>query len=405
MRRGNLITILRYVRDHGPSSRYDIAQGCGLGVSTMTDLIGELRSRRLLRELERIPRLGAGRPTRPIALDGDPWCVLGIQVDLLEVQVRCTTVNGQELWSDRVAVPLLGSGVDRGYPLLESALEPQLDRIPADKTLVAVQVGLPGSVATDRGTVGWSAWLGWDEMPLRALLAQTLVRHGWPDAHVALATDSHLAALHAVRLELPAPPPQIAVYLGGVREVGGAVILDGKIFHGADGGAGDFGHARVDPQGPACPCGRRGCLESMVGPARLLVESGLQSRAEADDVVVHQPLAALQALADAADRGEERVLAVLAEAGDALGVALDGVIGTLNPHLVMLGGYLGVLSRHLLGPAQDRIAPRSQIQSFAATTVVPLPQLVPRVLWGATLAAQDACLEDPLHLTSVVAAR
>src|SRR6476661_6307326 len=81
LRQGNLTEILRYVRDHGSSSRHDIAHGCGLGISTMTDLIGELRLRRLVRELDPIRRPGAGRPTRPIAFDGEPWCVIGVHLD------------------------------------------------------------------------------------------------------------------------------------------------------------------------------------------------------------------------------------------------------------------------------------------------------------------------------------
>src|SRR3954468_1960286 len=95
LRHGNLTQILRYVRDHGPSSRQDIARGCGLGISTMTDLIGELRARRGVGEWAAAPGPRAGRPTRPSALDGDPWCVLGAHVDLLEVQVLCTTVGGR----------------------------------------------------------------------------------------------------------------------------------------------------------------------------------------------------------------------------------------------------------------------------------------------------------------------
>src|SRR5512133_2484101 len=82
LRQGNLTQILRYVRDHGASSRHDIAHGCGLGISTMTDLIGELRARRIVMELDPIRRPGAGRPTRPIDFDGEPWCVLGVRVDL-----------------------------------------------------------------------------------------------------------------------------------------------------------------------------------------------------------------------------------------------------------------------------------------------------------------------------------
>jgi predicted NBD/HSP70 family sugar kinase len=402
LRHGNLTQILRYVRDHGPSSRHDIARGCGLGISTMTDLIGELRSRRLVHELDAIRRPGAGRPTKPIALDGDPWCVLGVQVDLLEAEFLCTTVGGRELFRDRVAVRLLHSGVEAGFALLQDALCNQLRRIPTELTLVAVQLGLPGYVSGQRGSVSSSASLEWDGMPLQTLVYDTLYGAGFENVTVGIDQDSHLAALHAVREELNLPLPPLAVYLGGLRDVGGAVVLDGEIFQGADGGAGDFGHAHVDPDGPLCPCGRRGCLNSLISPAYLLVQGGLADEAEAARLVIEEPYLALRRLTDAAEAGEPKVLAVLARAAAALGTALDDVIGALNPNVVVLGGYLGVLQPYLADAVDEQTSGRLAVEAFAGTTLVTLGRTQPRVALGAALAARDACLYDPLNLTHVV---
>jgi predicted NBD/HSP70 family sugar kinase len=402
LRHGNLTQILRYVRDHGPSSRHDIAHGCGLGISTMTDLIGELRSRRLVHELDAIRRPGAGRPTKPIGLDGDPWCVLGVHVNLLEVQILCTTVGGRELFREQVPVRLLHSGVEKGFALLREILCAQLRRIPGELTLVAVQLGLPGYVAGERGTISASAPLKWDGMPLQTLVYDTLYGAGFENVTVGIDQDTHLAALQAVRQELDMPLPRLAVYLGGLRDVGGAVILDGEIFQGADGGAGDFGHTNVDPDGPRCGCGRRGCLNSLVSPAYLLVQGGLADEAEAAQLVTEDPYGALQRLTEAAEAGDPQVLAVLARAASALGTALDDVIGALNPDVVVLGGYLGALQPYLVGALEERISRRLSVEAFARTTLVTLGRIEPRVALGAALAARDACLSDPLTLTHVV---
>ena len=402
LRHRNLTQILRHVRDHGPSSRHDIARGCGLGISTMTDLIGELRSRGLVQELDAIRRPGAGRPTRPIALDGEHWCVLGVQIDPLEVHVLATTVGGRELFRERFPLRLLHTGGEEGFALLREALCTQLRRIPADASLVAVQLGLPGHVTADRGTVSSSTWLDWSGLPLATLVYDTLYASGVEDVTVGIAHDLHLAALHAVREELDGPVPPIAVYLGGVREVGGGVVLDGEIFQGADGGAGDLGHLNVDLAGPPCRCGRHGCLNSLVGPERLLVEGGLASEDEATRLVTEDPLGVLARLQDAARRDDAQVRAVLARAGEALGTALDDVMGTFNPQVVVLGGYLGVLEPHLAEHVRTRTAGRLAVPTFAGTTLVPLAELEPRVLLGAALAARDACLADPLNLTHVL---
>ena len=402
VRNQNLIRILTYVRDHGPSSRHDIALGCGLGVSTMTDLIGELRSRRLLQEMGAVPRPGAGRPTRPIALDGEPWCVLAAQVDLTGIHFSCTTVGGVQLWAQDVPAPLRRTDAQSGFALLRDALRGQLRAIPPDRSLVALEVALPGYVATGRGVVGWSDGLGWDGMPLRSLLEAVLRDAGYAGVSVGVEHDCHLAALHAVRVELALLPTAVVAYLGGLREIGGAVIMDGEIYRGGDGGAGDFGHVNVDPRGPRCPCGRRGCLESLLGPARLLTRSGVLTAGTATDVLTRDPLPALRTLRAAADAGEPRVLEALAEAGHALGIALDDVVGVLNPDVVVLGGYLGLLAPYLLGPVQEHLAGRLAAEPFRSTRVLALEELAPRVLAGAMIAARDVCLTNPLGLTEVV---
>src|SRR4051794_289290 len=158
LRQSNLTAILRYLRDHGPSSRHDTARGCGLGVSTMTDLVGDLRARRLVVELDPIRRPGAGRPTRPIALDGTPWYVLGVQVEADHLTLVGATVGGDQLWHEQIVLDLRhetdGAGAVAGL------LEGQLERFPEPSRLVAIEVGVPGPVTPD-GVLTASRSLGW----------------------------------------------------------------------------------------------------------------------------------------------------------------------------------------------------------------------------------------------------
>src|SRR3712207_2916878 len=149
LRHANLTQILRYVRDHGASSRHDIARGCGLGISTMTDLIGELRSRRLVKELDPIRRPGAGRPTRPIAFDGEPWCVLGVHLHRGEVEFSASTVGGRELWKAALPADLRSAGPE-GYSQIGDLVRSQLSRTPADQERGAVESGVSRSVARGR---------------------------------------------------------------------------------------------------------------------------------------------------------------------------------------------------------------------------------------------------------------
>jgi predicted NBD/HSP70 family sugar kinase len=398
LRHGNLTQILRYVRDHGASSRHDIARGCGLGISTMTDLIGELRSRRLVRELDPIRRPGAGRPTRPIAFDGEPWCVLGVHLDLDQVDFAASTVGGRELWTETVPADLRDAGAE-GYSRIAELFRGQLDRIPADQELIAVEIGVGGFVAPDRSTVSLSKDLHWRDFDLGAAVTATLREAGVEHAFVGVSNECQLSALYATRVELPLPGDVIAAYLGGSRTLGGGLIAGGEIFRGAWGGAGHFGHINVDPLGPTCWCGRSGCLESLIGPVALLVNAKLASGSEARQLVDHDRDKANLLLAEAAEAGENQALKVLGQAGSLLGGAVDDIVGAINPHAVVLGGYLGVLSPYLLPRLRERLAHRLAMPAYRSTEILPLEGLAPRTVSGATLAARDACYYAPLLLT------
>jgi len=132
----------------------------------------------------------------------------------------------------------------------------------------------------------------------------------------------------------------------------------------------------------------------------LLVQGGLRSQEQAGSVVRDSPDDALDQVVDAAGAGNQTTLGALGEAGWALGRAIDDIIGILNPHAVVLGGYLGVLSPYLMPAVEAAIADRIQVGAFRGTLLVALPTILPRVVGGATLAARDACLYDPLGLTT-----
>lgn len=368
----------------------------------MTDLVGELKSRRLVRELDPIRRPGAGRPTRPITLDGEPWCVVGVHIEVDKIAFVGSTVGGRELWRDEVPADFSASSGQGSYAVVDAPLRRQLDRVPAAMTLVALEVGLPGYVTSDGGTTGSASAFGWTDVPLGRWITGTLLDVGIRGAHVGVDTECHLAALHAARLELELPSG-VAAYLGGIRYISSGVIVDGDIYRGANGGAGDFAHLNVDPAGPPDFCGRAGCLESLAGPKRLLVQSGLGTPEEAEHLVRDSPHEALALVVNAAESGDPTALGALGEAGRALGRAIDDIIGVLNPHAVILGGYLGVLSPYLKPAVEVAIAERVRVGAFSDTTVVALPTILPRVVGGATLAARDACLYDPLGLTTPVA--
>lgn len=373
-----------------------------MGISTLTDLIGDLKSRRLVKELDPVRRPGAGRPTRPIALDGAPWCALGIHITHDVISIAATTMGGEELWLVTDPVQLLEADQEEGFAQVRDVIVRRIGEIPAGREVVSVEIGLPGQVVRDRGQIEHAAELPWTEFPIRERVREVFTDAGITGIHVGVANDCQLAGLYAARTELLLPPNSVAVYVGGLRGIGSGLIVDGQIFGGAHGVAGDLAHANVGGETTDCECGRRGCLTTVLGPEALLTHSGLLSGDDATTMVLAEPYAAVELLRSQAEAGNEQVLTTLADAGSALGRVIDDVLGVLNPHAAIVGGYLGVLSPYLREAMDARLAERLSDPAFAATLVVSLESVEPRVVRGAAMSARDACLADPLTLTRPV---
>jgi predicted NBD/HSP70 family sugar kinase len=374
-----------------------------LGISTLTDLIGDLKSRRLVKELDPIRRPGAGRPTRPIALDGAPWCALGVHIDPDAVSIAATSMGGEELWLTVDPVRLRDAEPEDAFEQVREVLVRRLAEVPAGREVISVEVAMPGQVVRDRGQLEHAAELPWIEFPIRERIREVLTEASVTGIHVGVANDCQLAGLYAARTELRLPPSSVAIYIGGLRGIGSGLIVDGHIFGGAHGVAGDLAHANVGGETTSCVCGRTGCLTTVLGPEALLAHSGLMTAEDAAQAVVDDPYGALETLRAAAEAGDERVLGTLAGAGSALGRVIDDVLGVLNPHAAIIGGFPGVLSPYLRPAVDAQLSERLSDPAFAATLIVSLEAVEPRVVRGAAMSARDACLADPLTLTRPLA--
>ena len=375
LRHGNLTQILRYVRDHGASSRHDIARGCGLGISTMTDLIGELRARRLVRELDPIRRPGAGRPTRPIAFDGEPWCVLGVHVDVDHIAVAATTVGGRELWRRPTEVDLRGAG-PAGFGTLRgpAAQSPQAD--PGRQAAGGRRDRRAGVRGGRSGTVSTADGLDWQDFELGSAVDQTLARRRHrPGLRRRQQRVPACCALRQPGRARPAPGRASRPTSAACGTSAAALIIRGEIYRGAAGGGGDFGHLNV-------ATGRTRLLvrphraawsRSPVPPRCCLDRAGRPEGGR--DLVDSDRERAIQMIFDAAQNGEPAATSALATAGSMLGRAVDDIIGAVNPHAVILGGYLGVLSPFLLPSCGPRSRPGWPSPPYAGTEILALEKL------------------------------
>jgi predicted NBD/HSP70 family sugar kinase len=375
VRRHNLSVVLRLVHGTRGLARSALTRQTRLNRSTIAALVGELADRGLVVEVEPDASNQVGRPS-PVALPAPLAIAFAVNPEIDAVTIGVVGLGGSVLRRVRrptASVPTVVEAVGIATEVIgELAAE-----FGTSHSIVGVGVAMPGLVRARDGLVRLAPHLEWHDQPFAALLAEAtaLPVVAANDASTGILAESIFGAGRGVA---------DVIYLnGGASGIGGGIISGGRVVGGADGYAGEFGHTLVTTDGSQCHCGASGCLETEVRRDRLLTLAGL------DDADGDELEAALVASSSAELRAE--VLRQL----DVLTVALRNAINTLNPSLIILGGFLGslyaVAPGHLdaLVAAQPLAASRESIRIERAELGANL------LMIGAAELAFEPVLDDP----------
>ena len=220
--------------------------------------------------------------------------------------------------------------------------------------VAAVGVGAPGPLDIAAGVVIAPPNLpGWERVPLRQMLRDALSIPTYLD------NDANAAALGEHRFGAGRGTRHM-IYVTVSTGIGGGLILDGRLYHGASGVGGEVGHISVLPHGPLCGCGNRGCLEALASgtaiarEARERVNRGVPTLiAELAGGDPQQITARL--VAEAAQRGDPEAQTILHTAMDYLGIGMASLVNLFNPQMIVIGGGLSKLGETLFEPVRRAI--------------------------------------------------
>jgi len=317
--RGDLVPsgVVGLLGTRGPTSRVEIARALGVSQATVTQVTKELITRGVVEELDSVPS-NVGRPARLLGLVGRGGVALGAKVTADHVAIVTVELDGTV--RDAVSEPFDPDAPD-AIRALGTLLQAQADDL--DGQLFGVGVGVPGAVDTQASGMVDAPTLGWERAPVGRVLREIL------GAPVLVDNDVNTLAaaerLYGIGREHSS---YLVVTIG--RGIGCGIVVDGAIYRGASGGAGEIGHVPVTDGGPRCGCGARGCLEAHIGDAGLV-------RTARDHGVIGRR-GTLAGLLRAARSGDEVARDVYREAGAMLGRALAGIVHTLDPEVVVLMG-------------------------------------------------------------------
>ena len=379
MRDINRHLVLNLVKNRGPISRTQLAADSGLAQGTITNITRDLMDDGMVREVASGPSTG-GR--RPILLEIDPagGFALGMKLIAGRVILALTDLEGNVCQSQ--VAPTSDPGDVAAYlASLEAATSSFLDAAGVEAArLIGIGVGLPGFIDHAAGVCRHSALLGWHNVPLEAML------EAFFPTPVVLDNDVNTLTLYEALFGSGRGLEDFLVVTTG-RGIGMGAVVNGRLMRGAGGGAGEFGHIPLCPDGPVCNCGRRGCLEAMAS------DPALVGQAQAAGLAV-QSAADLLELARA---GDQIARDLYAAAGNWLGRGIATLVNVFNPDRVMLSGE-GMQAAEFLVPAVEAALHAHTFDGLAEQLTLAVEPL-DDVTWarGAASLALDALFGQPVY--------
>ena len=347
LRASNRERLLQLLRSQGAMTQAQLARASGLSPATVSSIARELRDEGWLEDV------GTGGKRTALSLSRTAGVAVGIDFDHSHVRVAIADLAHNVL--AEASEPLdVDHEAEEGIGLAGKMVRELLHDIGAShERVTGVGMGLPGPLRRDTGEIGDSAILpGWIGAKPEEMMSEEL---GLP---VRVENDANLGALAEIVWGAGRGCVEL-LYVKVASGVGAGLVLNGRLYEGHAGTAGEIGHITVDENGPVCRCGNRGCLEVYAGAEAVL--EPLRRRHGAG-ITLRQVIA----LAQEGDLGCRRVIA---DAGRSLGLAIAGTCNLLAPERVVVGGELAAAGEILLGPLRT-IVQRSAIASLRATPVL-----------------------------------
>lgn len=320
MRGMNRSLILNIIKNHEPISRADIAHLTGLSPASVTSITGLLIAEDLIFEKATGDSSG-GRPPILLALNPQGGFVIGIKLMELYAVAALTDLNATVIEKVTIKMPsnAVDSVIDEIVQLVKKLISN--NKIPKQR-LFGVGVGLAGVIDSVNGVLRKSPFFGWKNIPLADRLSTRL------KVPVFLDNDVNTLTLGEKWLDNGVHDDNYVVITIG-RGIGMGIVINGQIYRGKGGGAGEFGHLVIDPQGPLCNCGKHGCLESYLGDQALLERARME---------VHPGLKDMDELIQFAVDGNEAALKVFNSAGSLLGREVANLVNLFDPKLIIVSG-------------------------------------------------------------------
>ncbi|GLG01405.1 xylose repressor [Alicyclobacillus hesperidum subsp. aegles] len=350
MRRMNRATVLKLIRDLRTTSRIDISQMTGLNKATVSNIVDELISEQLVLEVGYGSSSGGRKPIL-LRFNANAAYAVGVDVQISHMTTVVCNIRGEPVYRQVRQTPLASSGDPRDQLLDHIADEVSKAVAAAPSSpygLVGACIALPGMVNFHRGLVYYLPSLFAGEWDIRSQLAERVSIPLFFD------NDANCGAWNEYMGQAMRLKNLVFVNMG--IGIGAGIVIDGRLYRGRDGIAGELGHMTVNPMGSACMCGSYGCWEEYAserGLLRYLREAG----ADVSTVGVGESL--LEQAITQAQNDNRAFIRAFHALGQQLGIGIANILNVLNPDEVILGGSVVKAATFVLPEVERAIKHRA----------------------------------------------
>ncbi len=345
--------LLRLLRDQGALSRAELADRLQVPrPRLLTDLDGLLATD-LIQEAGPAASRGGRRSTLVELSPGLRFAAVDLGASSIDVEIT----DGR---LEPVAAATIVSDIRSGPKEILHQVNEMLGKFQTEgafERLAAVGIGVPGPVSFRDGVpVSPPIMPGWDRYPVRDLIAR---EHGCP---VVVDNDVNIMSI-GERYGGVAGSVDNLLFVKIGTGIGCGIYLNGEVYRGTDGSAGDIGHIQVDSHGPVCSCGNVGCLEALFGGAALARDALAAAKAGTSPALAERLAAnrtvTAKDVADGAAEGDVTCIRLIRDGGRRVGGVLAGLVSFINPSMIVIGGGLAGLGHILLAEIRSVVYRRS----------------------------------------------
>lgn len=377
----NITLVLRTVQAEVQISQADLARRLGLARSTVLAIVDDLLELGLLKEQGHGVSAGGRRPMI-LTLDDAAYHLVGVDIGAKHVTVVVMNLKAEVL-----------ARQNREFSTREdpkgtlALVEELIGRVLSEsragrRQVVGIGVGVPSPVdSRTPGHVSPVVMPSWSGVDIAGRLQARF------EVPVRVENDANLGALWEARWDHGVNLDNLA-YIKVATGIGAGLVVDGRIYRGSRGVAGELGHLPIDSSGPLCVCGMRGCLNTLVGTDNLLARARAATKGK-------KKFAKLDELIDAALAGDAVAIATFDYAGRQLGLGMAMLLNLFNPALVVVGGDIVRAGDLLLGPLRETVSKNCFSENFSHVHIVASRLGESATARGAATMIFDEAIESP----------